>query len=793
MHTTAKKWKKFIWENKFLSVFIGAQILILGVLVLKSMAPPVKVQMGPEQFQIIENLGVHILEDGGVGTVIADENEHDGYEILKLPVTGLGSGAYQVTVQYQANKSMANPSHSATTETGRMCFNSENNPLAFKASEIIFDDGHDVATGRMWMRVSSHINQVTGTVFFDGNGQLEIYSVTIAENVVWRITRFLGYLFTFALLDIFLFFMFYDKKERSVSKMTLLCIGGIVILSSLPLFSDSLFFVKDQDLKFHLTRIWWIADALKNGQFPVRMDTGVLNGAGYAGSLFYGELLLYIPGILYNMMVPLQDCYIIYAVMINFATCVISYYSFKKIGRDHKIGLAAAVIYTLSPYRLGNLYVRAAVGEYTAMAFLPLVILGFYQVYDREDTHKFSVREYLPIIVGLTGLIQSHMLTCEMTGLFIMMLCVILFKKTFMPQRFMALAKAAVLTVLVNIWFLLPFLESMHMHVGITEKGGVSEIQKFGTYLAQIFTGFYPGIGATSSGMQGDMPLAVGFSLTIVFGLYVYCCSRRQEWRLSEDKMYRQSMVCFFLSIIALLLSSVYFPWDSLVYINEEFAHMMCTIQFPWRYVAIITVLLVLLTVFTLDILKKHRGEEFTRIVITTLFLGALLSESFFEYQFTNSALEKKFYTIEEIGNGNVMGEEYLPSGTETYEVSIREVKKSSEEIQIQKWNTEKGIHTLQIANESGEEGRIVLPVINYDHYEARDLESKDKLVIENSSNNTIQIVLPKGYEGTIRVAFREPVYWRIYELISLITIIGVIYLSFGRGKQQHPDRVSEV
>ena len=124
---------------------------------------PLELHLKPTDFTIIENLGVHILEDGGIGTVIDDENQHDGYDILTLPLEGVGSGEYEVIVNYKSIHSMANPSHSVTSTAGSLSFSSQENGLKLESSQIILDDGHDVANGRIWMHVSSHINDLTGS------------------------------------------------------------------------------------------------------------------------------------------------------------------------------------------------------------------------------------------------------------------------------------------------------------------------------------------------------------------------------------------------------------------------------------------------------------------------------------------------------------------------------------------------------------------------------------------------------------------------------------------------------
>lgn len=56
----------------------------------------------------------------------------------------------------------------------------------------------------------------------------------------------------------------------------------------------------------------------------------------------------------------------------------------------------------MSMYRLTNIYVRAAVGEYTAMTFLPLVLYGLYRIYEK-DQEMLEFADVLPLVFGVTG------------------------------------------------------------------------------------------------------------------------------------------------------------------------------------------------------------------------------------------------------------------------------------------------------------------------------------------------------------------------------------------------------
>ena len=162
-------------------------------------------------------------------------------------------------------------------------------------------------------------------------------------------------------------------------KTALLLLSAAVILVSLPLSYN--FVLDGHDLYYQFNRILGIQEGLKNGQFPVKIHSTLLHGYGYGSPIFYPQLFLYFPALLGCLGVSLVNCYKVLLIGMNVATAFVAYRSFSGLTRSRKIGLVAALLYTLSVYRLIDLYTRAAVGEAMAMIFFPLVLWGMYELF----------------------------------------------------------------------------------------------------------------------------------------------------------------------------------------------------------------------------------------------------------------------------------------------------------------------------------------------------------------------------------------------------------------------------
>lgn len=177
-----------------------------------------------------------------------------------------------------------------------------------------------------------------------------------------------------------------------------------MILSSVPLLSSGTH--SGHDLGFHLYRIVSLSDALSKGAFPVRIYPERFNNYGYGSPLFYCDFFLLIPAVLHNAFsLDITTCWKVLMFLLNLATFFTAYYSYRFLSGSANIGLAATFLYTLSTYRLLDIYTRAAIGESCALVFFPLVFCGLVQVLREHPSG------WLTLTVGYTGILLSHTLS----------------------------------------------------------------------------------------------------------------------------------------------------------------------------------------------------------------------------------------------------------------------------------------------------------------------------------------------------------------------------------------------
>ena len=255
------------------------------------------------------------------------------------------------------------------------------------------------------------------------------------------------------------------KFKRSFEVLSIFVIG---FTASLGLLENYILY--GHDLAFHLFRIEGLKEGLLAGSFPVKMQPGWFNGWGYPPSVMYGDLLLYFPALLRLVGVSVQNAYKCYISVVNLATAAIAYYCFYQISRKKAAAVFGSCLYTLFPYRLCCIYVRAAVGEYSAMMFLPLALLGFWYAFEKDGREKITGDKLLAPVIGFSGLLQTHVLTCFLTAFMILLFCVLRIKKVFNKNVMGYLLKIAVVTLALNLWFLVPFFHYMGEELMVTEK-----------------------------------------------------------------------------------------------------------------------------------------------------------------------------------------------------------------------------------------------------------------------------------------------------------------------------------
>lgn len=561
-------------------------------------------------------------------------------------------------------------------------------------------------------------------------------------------------------LLIFGIYMLRRSVEKTLNADILLLLT-VVVLVSIPVFLPYLPY--GDDLDFHLNRIEGLEAALSNGMIPARIYPDAFGGYGYAAPSYYPDLFLYFPAILRLAGVSLVKSFQLFIFAINCFTAIFMFTAARKMFLSSKTAFYATVLYLCAPYRLCDIYDRCAIGEALAMMFLPLAIYGVYAVIWGE--HK----DWWILMFGMSGILQSHILTFGLMGLGCFLVGLTMLRKLWLEKRLRYILMAGFCVVLLNLWWLAAFYTFQNVPMQMYKMQARTETRAI--YLTQLLFA-YP--DATSyMNLVGEAvsfkPLSIGI-VTIIGCLVLFCYKFQRD---IQDVKQRMAVICVVAGAFSAYCATVYFPWNLLSQISVV-SIVVRFIQFPWRFLAFATPLLVFGAAYGFCKLSRE-NNVLVRIFVTTLSL------SFALYIIQTFAENWIVVRNGESVNNYYRQQEYLLEETDPDKLINGKYKVSGEEVQL--ISHQKQGAKIELEVRTGEEGYVEVPLLNYPGYVCKTQQS-NKLKIENGENNVVRIMLPSNYTGTIYLKNAGLWYWNLASIISAVSLILLVgYLYFRKKK----------
>lgn len=615
-------------------------------------------------------------------------------------------------------------------------------------------------------------------VSYNGRDSLSIGDLKITEtNQLWTMLLAI-FVFMGAAIGAGMAFFYYDKAYpvSPDKKSAFFFVMVISLIASVPYICG--YNITGADLTYHLRRIEGVKDGLLGGQFPVRLEPKWLYGYGYADAIFYCNTFLYFPALLRLLGFPVSASYNAYCVVLNLATAWISYYCFRRIFGKRHIGVVCSALYTLSVFRIYKLIVTTATGEGTAVTFLPLVIYGLYRIFTEDPKEKKYKTAWIPIMLGFSGLIQSHVLTCEITAFVTLLFCLVYIRKIFCLNTFWELFKGAASALLLGAWFLVPFVDyyvTQDMHV---KHVSARTIQFCGLYFAQLAFHFWKTGRNTpngENGMQYSHPVGIGLVLMLGLGLFLILWFSG-AFRKTRDRRISFGKITALVGTLLLYMSMNIFPWDRIQALHPVAASLVSSLQFPNRFLGWGTVCLVFAFGGCLWYFENHGGKRIFWMM-TGLALIGVTTSSMHLLDYVNGGQDYyELYNEEGMGFGYISGAEYLIEGTEEGKLTFA-VPTAGAGVEILGYEKNYLKAEMQCANSTGADSYVDFPLLLYKGYQARDMDTGQRMELCAGENNAVRVLIPAGFEGSLKVDFASPIYWRISELVSAATMAGLAFL----------------
>lgn len=427
----------------------------------------------------------------------------------------------------------------------------------------------------------------------------------------------------------------------------------LTILFMLPYLGNELSI--EHDTLFHLSRIEGLAKSFQSGKllpdiYPFKND-----GFGYASALFYCDFFLIPAAVLYNLGFEVAIGYKLTIFLATLLSAVSMSRVVYKLKHSTLLALFSSTLYLFSNYRITDVYVRGALGEIIAMAFIPLILLGAYELFYKE---KSQIRN---LIVGFTGLALSHNLTL-LLGCFGFSALLFLNLNKMNKQRWILLVRATLTSIGLSAWFLFPMLEQTafqeyYLHYYASSSDLAAHALASWQYL----------INETIFGVSGNQ-LSAETAMVVTPGVFLLGLPVLSLFHIHKQNNPQEQFVQHMTWLgygFAFLCSSIV-PWEQLFFLR--------ILQFPWRFMTLACCFLSISSAISFWNLFHRQKTILILVFAAVIFNGVHLllpalnrplviyNHTTYE-ELTNGSIIDPYFANTSYNRIEVAGADYLPIG----------------------------------------------------------------------------------------------------------------------------------
>ena len=500
------------------------------------------------------------------------------------------------------------------------------------------------------------------------------------------------------------------------------------------------------DPYFHHNRLLVLMQALTNGEFPFYMDYNSINAYGYFSKAFYSDLFI-IPYALIGNLTNIHFAYNSYVFTTTVFAAISMYWAIKRIYKSVFYASVVGILYTFSAYRIYELYYHTAVAEIISFIFLPIVLVGFYEIV------KGNYKKWYILGLGYSAIIMTHTITVVLLSLTALVF-LIYYYKSFLEdkKRVFYLLLAGFVSIVLSAYYLFPMLEQMFSNSFYYQTKPFVDIKYTRSMLSNIFAGMTNNL---SNMNHSDFTPKIGGLLTVLVCLRLFVRDKSRKIRFLD--------LGVVLGLVYVFSNAYFFPWTEFPFNKLAF------IQFPWRLLKYTTFFFSLAGGFYLYKLLKSD----TRKIIAIASLAVLL---IFTFRFDSNdyrdmiCVNDEPITEQSIAyDAYIGGGEYLPSlmpsrgyPNERGSVIINRSNNLStdEYIKNGKFFIFQADSTLL--------GDIELPLTYYKGYMA--MVNDNKIEINQSENGLINLLVDK--KGRVEVYYAGTITQKISPYISILGIL---------------------
>ncbi len=546
------------------------------------------------------------------------------------------------------------------------------------------------------------------------------------------------------------------KFREIIPILILLCLSYWAVK---PLFMAGFFPMHDNT---QVARVFEMSKAIGDGMFPVRWVADLGYGYGYPIFNFYGPMAYYIGGI---FQLTGFDALTATKLMFGFGIIFsgITMYLLAREFWGKTGGVVAGLFYLYAPYHAVDIYVRGDVAEFFAYSFIPLAFYGIWKVYQNPKWRYVIIGS-----IGFSGIILSHNLTGMMVTPFLFLaLLVLCFKACKANQKkiLYLLGATLLLGVLLSGFYFLPALSEIKYTNVLSQIGGSADFHEHFVCLTQLWNSPW-GYGGSGPGCIDGLSFRIGKLAILLSVLSLFFI----PFIFQKDK------VKFSVSLFAiiLLIVSIFLTLD----VSRSFWELvkpMAFLQYPWRFLILISFASSFLTGFTTwfmgFIFKQFRSTSLA-VAVVLIFGVIYMQAKLFVPQKILLKSVNDYTSLQAVRwDASRLTDEYLPIGftkpKTIHDIPVqRVVMKNGKILSI----SEK---TQRISVQTEDKNEVVVH-FNLAVYPSWQFFLDRQKIVPDETNFGYDVSLPRGIH-TIEAEFIQTPVEKMGNLLSITGIVGIL------------------
>lgn len=544
--------------------------------------------------------------------------------------------------------------------------------------------------------------------------------------------------------------------EKNSRKLSLLFVIFMSLLFCIPILTNC---GTGYDLYFHLFRFQGIKEALQAHSFPINIYPFHNFGFGYGSPLFYCDIFILLPALLYTLGVPLIICYKLtlcfYIVLGN----VLMYIALKHIYKNNNLIIYSGVLlYCFSGNKICDIFERGALSSVIAYSFIPLILYSVYElINDNNDC-------WLLLGLSFSLVLLSHILTFLTCCICFLLIILFNIKHIINNKKYITIFKAIIFAFCISCFFLFPLLEqriSQDLWMDFTMMADgerfIKSSQLTLDYLLYLSTSY-------SEYTYGIVQIILCFALYVFYKV--------------KNRIFCHIDMLFIVFIISSCITWNFFDLSKF--------SILYSYQFLWR-ILLITYIFVIILI--LELQTSINNKQLNIIVLIIIICFNSYSYISFTRKFNNVPISfnlNNIITNEDVANDmhgtdyiKIMRGEYLPyTNSYDYYHAPKCITFANEDGYV--FDYDRIGTTITFTSDIDYQEKVYMPLSWYKGYYVQELDDNGNVLSENECfyneyNKRVGFTVDKG-KHIYRVYYKGTIVQKASYVISFFAFAYLLY-----------------